>query len=255
MRKPHHGDSILHTISLDAQNTRYQLKIAVALITIVPLLGVTFIALTNFTDVGYSLWTQGAVTLFGAVLAGIGYTMLRRYPDNLERLRDYLRDIARGALPEKVNLLEMTEDVNAIEGYLNTIIEGLREKIAQLEDQLRVSHELRSTIEKQSVELVEAERHRVMVESLGAACHHIGQPATVLRMYVSLLRDEAKDAEMRDKLDACVASVESISGILDKLRRVSEYRTVPYKNYGQTVREQPGDRIVDIETPAVAPRG
>jgi len=241
----------LQKLSLDAQTTRYQLKIAIALITVVPLLGVGFIALTNFTDLSYSLWTQGSVTGFGAVLAGIGYMMLRRYPDNLERLRDYLRDIARGTLPEKVNLLEMTEDVNAIEGYLNTIIDGLREKIEQLEEQLRVSKQLRTTVERQSAELVEAERQRVMVESLGAACHHIGQPATVLRMYVSLLRDEAQDPQMREKLDACVASVEKISEILDKLRHIGEYRTVPYRNCAAGPTDAPVDRIVDIDRPTV----
>ncbi len=247
MEKPRQEPSALHALSLDAQSSRYQLKIAIALVSTVPLLGIGFLAFANYADHDYSPTTQLAVTVFGIVLAGSGYTMLRRFPENLERLRDYLRDIARGTLPEKVNLLEMTEDVNAIEGYLNTIIDGLREKIAMLEEQLHLAREMRDTIEKQSVELVDAERHRVMLESLGAACHHIGQPATVLRMYIAMLRDEVADAGMHEKLDACMASIEAISEILDKLRHVSAYRTVPYRMYHAT-RELPGDRIVDIET-------
>jgi DNA-binding NtrC family response regulator len=54
---------------------------------------------------------------------------------------------------------------------------------------------MRETIRRQQDELLESERHRVMIESLGAACHHMGQPATVILAYLELMR------RMRDALE------------------------------------------------------
>ncbi len=40
--------------------------------------------------------------------------------------------------------------------------------------------DMKRTIEAQREEILAAERQRVMIQSLGAACHHLGQPATVV---------------------------------------------------------------------------
>jgi hypothetical protein len=105
------------------------------------------------------------------------------------------------------------------------------------------------TIEKQSAEIMAAERQRVMLESLGAACHHIGQPTTVLSLYLTRLRDQPGERMEAQNLNACLNAVESISEILRKLMRVSEYRTVPYAIFhdeeGRKTDEQV--KILDID--------
>jgi PAS domain S-box-containing protein len=78
--------------------------------------------------------------------------------------------------------------------------------------------------------LREAERQRVMIESLGAACHHLGQPATTLLGNLELLRERIKSApeEVRQLLDAAIQSVAEMGTVLHKLSRVHEYRTTGY---------------------------
>lgn len=88
--------------------------------------------------------------------------------------------------------------------------------------------ELRRTIERQREELLDAERHRVMIESLGTACHHIGQPATVISAYLQMMQQRENDAETQDMLAACLEASEAIAAILKRLQLVSEYRATPY---------------------------
>jgi signal transduction histidine kinase len=98
----------------------------------------------------------------------------------------------------------------------------------------------------QKQELLAAERQRVMIQSLGAACHHLGQPVTIITGYLEMMRRKEQSPEMREMIDNCVKAAESLGEILDRLRRVSEYRTVPYL---PTVSDGPvrGDeRILEI---------
>jgi len=76
----------------------------------------------------------------------------------------------------------------------------------------------------------EAERHRVMLESLGAACHHLGQPATVLMANLELIRRRLAEAEpsVRQLVDASVESVQKLGEILQKLQAVNAYQTTQY---------------------------
>jgi len=103
------------------------------------------------------------------------------------------------------------------------------------------------TIQKQQAELLEAERYRVMIESLGAACHHLGQPATVILAYLELMQRKESSPEIRTMLDDCRDAALSMAEILDKLRNVSAYRTVPYlpKRAGEPSRLD--ERILQIE--------
>ena len=76
----------------------------------------------------------------------------------------------------------------------------------------------------------EAERQRVMLESLGAACHHLGQPATVLLANLGIMRHRADggNEDMKELVDACLNAAEALSEILHKLNAINEYRTTPY---------------------------
>jgi PAS domain S-box-containing protein len=76
----------------------------------------------------------------------------------------------------------------------------------------------------------QAERQRVMMESLGAACHHLGQPSTVLLSSLELMaRMKDKDRRAVDELlSSSLAAAESLRKMLHDLNEMTEYRTVPY---------------------------
>lgn len=238
----------MRMISLISRGAGYQLEVGIALISIIPLLCFCFVAARVFwSDETYSIWTQILVGIFALVIGVGGYLILRKFPKNILKLRLYLRDIAAGELPEKINLFNSEDDINAIEKYLNMIVHELRSKVEILASQLATARRMQRTIEAQAEEIRDAERHRVMIESLGTACHYIGQPATVLRTYLDVLRNEMVSNEIRQKISECYEAAEAIADVLDKLRKVSQYRTVPYQTFHEEVASGNGDRILDIE--------
>ncbi len=241
----------LRAMSIRSQRSRAYLEAALALTTVIPMLCFCVIMLSVFTDLlPDSTLLRAGVGGAGIMAAGAGYVMLRVYPANLERLRQYLSQIAAEDLPAKAELLPGEQDFSDIEVYLNDIIGGFQDKITRLDAELERTRQLMMTIERQSSELMTAERQRVMMESLGAACHHIGQPTTVLSLYLTRLRDQrAVDIE-ESELEACLTAVASISTILKKLMRVSTYRTVPYvvlRNTDGTAEDETF-KILDIES-------
>jgi len=232
MPKENRVGKALQSISIKSQRSRAYLEAALALTTVIPLLSFCVIMLSLFTDLlPDSTMLRAGVAVAGSIAGAAGYLMLRVYPANLERVRDYLSRIAAEDLPERVELLPVEQDFSDIEFYLNEVIGGLQKHIARLDEELERSRRMLETIEKQSAEIVAAERQRVMLESLGAACHHIGQPMTVLSLYLTRMRDLHVAGEEDREMVACLDAVESISGILKKLMRVSEYRTVPYVTF------------------------
>lgn len=104
---------------------------------------------------------------------------------------------------------------------------------------------LRKTIAAQQAQLMEADRHRVMIESLGTACHHIGQPATVIGAYLHLMKAQETDAEMREMIDRCQQASDAMTEILQKLLLVSQYRTAPYLP-GSASQPEGADKIIAI---------
>lgn len=93
----------------------------------------------------------------------------------------------------------------------------------------------------------EAERQRVMLESLGAACHHLGQPATVLLANLGIInkRWKIEDPMVRELVDSSISAAEALGDILHKLNTVNEYRTTQYlqKSEGPDSHE---NRILEI---------
>ncbi|MBT3193767.1 MAG: hypothetical protein HN341_14565 [Verrucomicrobia bacterium] len=236
--------------SLASQRSRYHLKIAVALIAVIPLLSFCLLGLSLLTSmVNYSPMAHIAIAVTGLICGISGYSMLRQYPANIERMRHYLSRIASDDLPDEASLVHGEQDSSDIEHYLNVVIRGLHDKITRLDRELARSQDLLLTVESQSEEIVAAERQRVMIESLGAACHHLGQPATVLSIYLSRLQEMRPEVLGQDEFQACSSAVDSISEILKKLKRVSEYRTLPYITHteGQGDAARLDAQIVDIE--------
>lgn len=103
--------------------------------------------------------------------------------------------------------------------------ESIRRAISNATEKER----MRRVIDAQRNELIEAERQRVMIESLGAACHHLGQPATVIHAYLEILKRTIQTSpESLMMIDECLKAATSIADVLDRLKAVSEYRRVPY---------------------------
>ena len=106
--------------------------------------------------------------------------------------------------------------------------------------------EMQRTISLQQEELLQAERQRVMVESLGAACHHLGQPATVITTYLELMRRNESDPDKQAMIANCFEAAQAMAAILDRLRQVSEYRTEPYLAAGPGEQPRSDERILAI---------
>ncbi len=88
--------------------------------------------------------------------------------------------------------------------------------------------EMAIRLEQQQQQLVAAERDRVMMRSLGAACHHLGQPATALTTLLELLRRRITDPDTLDMLEQSSACMETIRDTLSELRDMNHYRTESY---------------------------
>jgi len=106
--------------------------------------------------------------------------------------------------------------------------------------------QMRDAIQKQRKELLDAERHRVMIESLGAACHHLAQPVTTITLHLALMREKAQDPDVRTMIDECIETVDACRAIFQRFREVSEYRTVPYLLMKGTESASPDTRILEI---------
>jgi PAS domain S-box-containing protein len=91
----------------------------------------------------------------------------------------------------------------------------------------------------------EAERDRITLESLGAACHHLSQPATVLTGMLELMQKRLKNEQspVRDQVDTCVDAIYSLGRILHRLNAVNKYKTTRYIESSQPSGES---RILDV---------
>ena len=104
---------------------------------------------------------------------------------------------------------------------------------------------MKKELEQQREELLQAERQRAMITSLATACHHLGQPATVIMTCLELMQRRETSGEMKEMIRQCLKAAEGIGEILIKLQRVSDYRTVPYLPV-ETARGQSNLQILDI---------
>jgi DNA-binding response OmpR family regulator len=90
--------------------------------------------------------------------------------------------------------------------------------------------EMQGQIEEQRKALLDAERQRVMMESVGAACHHFAQPLTTMLNYLQMLAkgEGIEEPKKRLMFEQCLKAAEVMRGILNRFQEVREYRTRPY---------------------------
>ncbi len=106
---------------------------------------------------------------------------------------------------------------------------------------------MRLALETQRLELVEAEKQRTMIQSLGTACHHLGQPATSITCYLALMKRLNPPKEIQDLIDKCTESANGLGEVLHNLQRLTTCRTVPYRTLGTVAPDQSDTHILDMD--------
>ena len=76
---------------------------------------------------------------------------------------------------------------------------------------------------------LQAERAKVVMNSLAGFCHALGQPATVLLSSIELLKmDGIDDATKRQVVDMCYDAVMEIKSLLAEMKQRREYVAEAY---------------------------
>lgn len=196
--------------SLSSRGTRIHFDISIALTSVIPALALVYVMLMEPSPMigGLVLGTQ-------VPLAILGYVMASRYPRAMVQLRDYLNRLAHGEVPDAVRLLGNEADIDAIQRDFNIILMDLKHKIA--------------LIKEQEEQLVGAERQHAMTATLAAACHHIGQPATVLTACIEMLvQGPTVNDGQREMLATCQGATVRLGEVLHRLNTADEYTTEKY---------------------------
>jgi len=229
-RPPH---PLWQRLSLASTGARAQFAVALALLSVIPLLIVISVCLTGWLGIKASLNQLGPAVLLVLPFMALGAWLLAKYPINVIRLRHYMERLTQGVFPDQVTLLTNENDLAAIELLLRKVVQ-------QTETRVR-------TIEAQSEALLEAERQRVMIQSLSTACHQLGQPATVISAYLELMRRMALPTEAQAMLAECQGAADKTADILKRLQGLTVYRTEPYLSPSGITTESPeSSRILTV---------
>jgi signal transduction histidine kinase len=217
--------------SLMSLGTRQQFVVAVALMSVIPLLAFAYVLgnayMTRSLDVGTIYFLLPSIVS----LMALGVMLLARHTIEVGRLRQYLEEISRGGAP-LVTATHSSADFAAIQRSLGAVIKQGSEKMKVMEAQSRA--------------LVQAEQQRVMSETVGAACHHLGQPATIIRGYLDLMKRAEVSPEMKAMIQECQAATEEVATVLSRLKGVGQYETEIYLKSTETRTGHSDERILKI---------
>ncbi|HBA85885.1 MAG TPA: hypothetical protein DCZ95_17515 [Verrucomicrobia bacterium] len=76
----------------------------------------------------------------------------------------------------------------------------------------------------------ETERQKAMLATVGAACHHLGQPATVILANLGMMNRKIlpNDHEFKRLIQTTTEAAEQLGEVLYQLNTMSEYKTTSY---------------------------
>ena len=120
--------------------------------------------------------------------------------------------------------------------------DGLRRSIVNAMETSR----MRETLERQRAELLDAERQKAMIQSLGAACHHLGQPATTLQCCLDLLQRLNLTSDAKELVGQGNDAMHEMSETLHDLQRVCAFSTTTYRARAPNDPERPDENILKI---------
>ncbi|MEI8242626.1 MAG: HD domain-containing phosphohydrolase [bacterium] len=200
--------------SMSSRGAKLHFLSALTLISIIPALAFLYMAMRGFigSQIGWVTLVPLAITV--AALMGLGYGILAKYPASVIRMRHWVEGLAKGNTPMHIELSSDEDDLVAIERCL-------REVVRQSQQRIR-------TLEQQTEALLIAERQRVAIEGLGAACHHLGQPATSISIALYMIRRANTSPQVTPLIDQCQQAADAMAEILQKLQYIANYRTEPY---------------------------
>jgi signal transduction histidine kinase len=205
--------------SLASAGARVHFDIAIALASVLPLLALMCLWAWEGDDLNGAWLPRVALVLAVFLFMALGFMVLGKYPLTIIRLRRYLDGVIRGEFPDQLTLVRGENDIVAIERNLNLVIDQLKQ--------------------------------RVMTETLAAACHHLGQPATVITGYLELLRRDETQPDRRKMLDECLAAAADLDRVIKRMQALTHYKSVAYlSGIGDAAWSH--DRLLDTE-PAVPP--
>jgi signal transduction histidine kinase len=206
--------------------------VAAMLITVLPALILVWIwngCLDSAAVPPGTVWIAAVGSLLFIVL---GYALLMKYPVSVVRLRRYLNTLAAGGIPDEVTLTEEEDDLAAVQRHMERIVKLAEDRIFLLE-------------RRHAVEL-EAERQRVMVESMGAMCHHLGQPSSVMGMCLFCLKNKPQPEKIPEIIKDMEEAFEDISRLLEEFRNLASYASEPYLTSSSAQQGNPATRIIKV---------
>lgn len=102
---------------------------------------------------------------------------------------------------------------------------SVQELIARIRTGYRVVSLLRE-LKEQYKKGLEAERLKVVLESAGAASHHLSQPLTAMILSLEMMMDDQKPDQ--ESLNECLQLAKWMQIIINQFQHIQEYRTAPY---------------------------
>ncbi len=105
---------------------------------------------------------------------------------------------------------------------------------------------MQAKVGRQREQLLMAERQRTMLESLGAACHHLGQPAAVLNFCLEALAGEQLSVEGQRLIERSTEALGKINNILWRMQRTTTYRTETYIEQNKASKNGDGCQILAL---------
>jgi len=202
--------------ALRSRGARYHIGIAMALITVLPALALSYLLFIESRAGEVVL--AGRPVIAGAMLLNIilGYLLLSKYPANIIRLRKYLQEMISGKLPDEVKLLSSMDDIDAIERSMNMLLTRLSSQVEKLESAY-------ATLEREVRERRRAER--LKDEFVSIVSHELRTPLAVTKEGISLVLDgipgeiNAKQAKVLAKAKS---SIDRLTRIINDLLDISK---------------------------------
>lgn len=191
----------------------------------------------------------------GLAKGNLGSRAVVKSKDEIGELAESFNKMA-GDLQLSINAREVAQqELQKAHDFLEIRVQERTAELAKSNEQLKIEFSQRLSAEER---LRESERRRVMLESLGAATHHLSQPATVLLGHLSMLRRDpalGKSEQAEKHLGVCIEMATKVSDVLHKLHHIDEYKTTDYltKEGDEAAKDQIIDLGLDVPSPEKHP--
>jgi len=215
----------IRNLSIVSRDTRSHFAVAIALVTVLPVLVTICVIRRGGFDAAEQLVIGGLV----ALLATLGYVMIMRVLHSIVRLRQCMEDIVAGELPEEVVLEKTTSDLEAIEHSVNMLVSRLKQRIEAAERE-------KDRVEK---DLQQAEKLRSVGMMAATIAHEINTPTQFIMENVKFLSetfgeafemfgssDQATAAMRKEIAEALADSQEGLSRIAGIVRAAGDFSRI-----------------------------